>query len=310
MASGDLARSLPITLTPFRPSRSLGTLTGGLVVVWCYGLALLLVFRGLTLDTSINQLGPFLAAGFFFLVGSLYGYWTWGCQTLTYIVDRNALTIRWGAVRQVIPLNKIERLIPGSEVEHPQIEGVSWPGHHVGRASVEMIGEALFYSTHRTMREVLYVQTWEDTYAISVAEPIVFAQAIQANLARGTLFDEPQTVRRWGVAAQSFWVDKLALALTAVLIATFAAVLGYVLSEYPDLSQSVALRFPSLGGILRVSDKSALLDIPRSAAGFLAVNLTLAVFLHSWERMVGYVLLLSGIAIQVMLLVAAVLAVP
>ena len=309
MASGDIAPSLPVSLMPFRPARALGALAGGIVVGWCYLLSFLLLYRGLTLDTSIDQLGPFLGSGFFFVLGSLYGYWTWGCQTLTYIVDRNALTIRWGAVRQVIPLDKIERLVPGNEVEHPHIEGVSWPGHHIGRANVETIGEALFYSTHRTMGEVLYVQTPGETYAISVADPVVFAEAIQVYQARGTLFDEPQTVRRWGVAAQSFWVDKLALALTAVLFATFAAALGYVLAQYPDLSQSVALRFPSLGGILRVGDKSALLDIPRSAAGFLAVNLTLAVFLHSWERMVSYVLLLSGIAIQVMLLVAAVLAV-
>jgi hypothetical protein len=33
------------------------------------------------------------------------------------------------------------------------------------------------------------------------------------------------------------------------------------------------------------------------------------VLLHSWERMVGYVLLLAGIAIQLMLLVAAIVAV-
>jgi hypothetical protein len=41
----------------------------------------------------------------------------------------------------------------------------------------------------------------------------------------------------------------------------------------------------------------------------MAVNLILAVVLHSWERMVGYVLLLAGIAVQLMLLIAAVVAV-
>ena len=90
-----------------------------------------------------------------------------------------------------------------------------------------------------------------------------------------------------------------------MLIGAFVAVLGYVLQIYPGLSQSVPLRFPSLGGIVRVSDKSELLDIPRSAAGFLALEPGPGVLLHSWERMVGYVLLLAGIAIQVMLLVAA-----
>jgi hypothetical protein len=41
----------------------------------------------------------------------------------------------------------------------------------------------------------------------------------------------------------------------------------------------------------------------------MAVNLLAAIFLHGWERMVSYVLLLAGIAIQVMLLVAAIVAV-
>ena len=111
------------------------------------------------------------------------------------------------------------------------------------------------------------------------------------------------------IAAQSFWLDANARLLAMLLIASFLAVTGYVLHEYPSLAQSVPLRFPSLGGVVRVSDKSALFDIPRSAFGFLTVNLVLAVFLHSWERMMGYVLLLAGIAVQLTLLVAAIVAV-
>jgi hypothetical protein len=159
------------------------------------------------------------------------------------------------------------------------------------------------------MDEVLYVQTAEETYAISVGDPVEFAQAVQDNQAQEPLFEERQAVHRSGLAAQSFWHDKQAQLLAAGLIVSFVAVLAYVLHIYPDLGQNVALRFPAIGGIVRISDKSALLDIPRSAAGFLALNLVLGVILHSWERMIGYVLLLSGIAIQVMLLVAAAVAV-
>ncbi len=43
--------------------------------------------------------------------------------------------------------------------------------------------------------------------------------------------------------------------------------------------------------------------------GPLFANLVLAVLLHNWERMVSYVLLLAGIAIQITLLVAAAVAV-
>ena len=110
-------------------------------------------------------------------------------------------------------------------------------------------------------------------YAISVPDPVFFAQTMQSNQSRGALFEQRQAVHRWGIAAQSFWLDPFARTLTIALIAAFIAVLGYMLHIYPGLSQSVPLRFPSLGGVVRVSDKSELLDIPRSAAGFLAVEL-------------------------------------
>lgn len=293
----------------FKPQNTIGWLLGGAIVLTCYFLALLLLYRGLTLEVGTRQLGPLLGAGFFLAIGSLYLYWTWGCYTLRYTVDRNALTIRWGGVRQVVPLDNIERLVPGDDADESRIEGVTWLGHHIGRGRVEAIGDVLFYSAHRTMKDVLYVQTPEQIYGISVPDHIAFAQAVQSNQIRGALFDQRQAVYRWGIAAQSFWLDANARLLTAALFASFVAVLAYVLYQYPGLPQSVALRFPALGGIVRVADKSELLDIPRSGIGFLAVNLGLAVFLHSWERMVGYVLLLAGIAIQVMLLVAAIVAV-
>jgi len=278
--------------------------------VFCYALGALLLYKALNQEVEFAQLFPLVGAGFFFVLGALYLYWTWACHSLRYSIDRNALSIRWGGIQQVVPLDNIERLVPAEEGEHPRIEGVSWRGHHVGRGFVPIMGgDVLFYSAHRSMTEVLYVQTAEVTYAISVPDHIVFAQTVQAGQARGALFAQQQAVHRWGVPAQSFWIDANARLLAAALVVSFIAVLGYVLHEYPGLPQSVPLRFPSLGGIVRVADKSELLDIPRSGLGFLAVSLTLAVLLHSWERMVGYVLLLAGIAVQVTLLVAAIVAV-
>jgi hypothetical protein len=299
------------SLTIFRPSSSAGVAVGAAVVAFCYAVAALALYRGLTSEVELAQLVPLVGAGFAFALGCLFLYWTWSCRTLRYVIDRNALSIRWGGVQQVIPLDRIERLVPAEEeAEQPQIDGVSWLGHHVGRAFVPLMGgDVLFYSGHRVMAEVLYVQTPDETYAISVPDHIAFAQTVQAAQTRGPLFDQRQAVHRWGVAAQSFWVDGAARWLAMALVASFVAVLAYVLHDYPGLSQSVGLRFPALGGVTRVTDKSALLDIPKSGLGFLAVDLTLAVLLHSWERMVGYVLLLAGIAVQLMLLVAAVVAV-
>jgi Ca2+/Na+ antiporter len=297
------------SFTVFRPGNATGSVYGGAIVAVTLLLGLGLIYRGLTMEVGLGQLPLLLGGGFFLCLCALYAYWTWSCSSLRYVVDRNALDIRWGGVHQIVPLANIERLVPGEEGDNPQIEGINWVGHHVGRGEVSDVGEVLFYSAHRTPAEVLYVQTPAEIYGISVPDPVFFAQTVQSNQSRGPLFEQRQRVLRWGIAAQTFWLDRTAVALALVMVAAFGAVLGYVLNMYPDLSQSVPLRFPSLGGVVRVTDKSELLDIPRSAFGFLALDMVLAVVLHSWERMVGYVLLLAGIAVQVMLLVAAIVAV-
>jgi hypothetical protein len=288
----------------------MGAMQGAGRVVLCLVLGLALLYKGLSHDPSLDQLWPLLVSALFLFLAVLYAYWTWCSFSLSYVVDRNSLSIRWGAIKQIVPLVNIERLIPAAqESDAPDIQGIDWNGHHVGKANVPTLGEVLFYSGHRAMGDVLYVQTSSDVYAISVPDPVDFARAVQSNQMRGSLFDQRQAVHREGIALQSFWLDQQARFLTFLLLGSFVVVLAYVLQTYPDLSQSVALRFPSLGNLVRVADKSELLDIPRSAAAFLGVNLLLAVLLHPWERMVSIVLLLAGIAIQIALLVAAIVAV-
>ena len=281
------------------------------VGVACAALALsaVLFLKGLSMDAEFAQVLPLLAGACCLILGALFAYWAWGRLSLRYTVDRNALSIRWAGLEQVIPIGNIERLIPAGAEETVTVEGVNWTGHHVGHAEIEDIGDVLFYSGHRTMADVLYVSTPSQTYAISVEDAMDFARAVQASQTRGALFEQRQTLHRSGISAQTFWSDRLAVLLGLVLIGAFFAVLGYVLDMYPGLADTVGLRFPSFGGIVRASDKSALLDIPRSAAGFVAVNLFLAIVLHSWERMVSYVLLIAGIVTQAVLLVAAIVAV-
>jgi hypothetical protein len=293
----------------FRPASPKGALLGFAVAGACLLVAALLLYRGLQMETELTQIGPFIASTCFAVLAGLFGYWSWGRQTLRYTVDRNTLSIRWGGLEQIVPIGSIERLIPASKDEDVAVEGVNWAGHHFGRAAIEGFGDVLFYSGHSSVEEVLYVYTLAQTYAISVPDHHAFAQSVQASQARGPLFEQRQALHRAGISAQTFWADNFALVLAGLLVAAFFVVLGYVLQTYPDLAQTVALRFPSFGGIARLSDKSALLDIPRTAAGIAAINLAMAIVTHSWERMVSYVVLIAGILIQVVLLVAAIVAV-
>jgi len=293
----------------FKPPRAIGTLVGGGIAAWCFALTIALVARGLSQDVSLGIISLYIVASIFFLLGLLFAYWTYSLGTLRYVIDRNALTIVWGDIRQLVPMSQIERLVPGRELSNPQVSGVSWMGHHVGRAQVEGgIGDTLFYSTHRSPDDLLYVVTAGQSYAVSVEDEVSFAEAVQAQQRLGSLVAVPQTPDRLYLAAQPFWEDRIAQTLALAAAAVFFAMFAYVYHQYPGLSQSIELSFPQLDGVTRVGSKSELLKLPMTGIGLLAVNLALGFIAHSWERMVGYVLLLAAIGAEGILLAAAIIA--
>lgn len=293
----------------FKPPRAIGTLVGGGIAAWCFALAIALVGRGISQDVALGVISLYIVASIFFLLGLLFAYWTYSLGTLRYVLDRNALTIVWGDIRQLVPMSQIERLVPGRELPNPQVSGVSWMGHHVGRAQVEGgIGDTLFYSTHRSPADLLYVVTAGQSYAVSVEDEVAFAEAVQAQQRLGSLVAVPQTPDRLYLAAQPFWEDRIAQSLALAAAAVFFAMFAYVYQQYPGLAQSIELSFPQLDGVTRVGSKSELLKLPMTGIGLLAVNLALGFVAHSWERMVGYVLLLAAIGVEGILLAAAIIA--
>ncbi len=293
----------------FRPPRAVGSLVGGGIALWCFAVAVALVLRGLSHEIALGIIALYVVASVFFALGLLFTYWTYSLGTLRYSLDRNALTITWGDIRQMIPMAQVERLVPGRELPNPHIAGVSWLGHHIGRAEVEGgVGDTLFYSTHRTPADLLYIVTAGQSYAVSVEDEVAFAEAVQSQQRLGPLVAVPQVPDRLYLAAQPFWEDRTAQALALAAFATFFAMFAYVFQQYPDLPQSIAISFPQLDGVTRVGSKDELLKLPTVGVVLLIVNLALGFIAHSWERMVGYVLLLAAIGAEGILLAAAIIA--
>ena len=293
----------------FRPPRAIGSLVGGAFAAWCFFVALALVVRGVTQDVAIGIISLYVVASIFVFLGLLFAYWTYSLGTLRYTLDRNALTITWGDIRQMIPISQIDRLVPGRELPNPHVAGVSWLGHHIGRSTIEGgIGDTLFYSTHRSPEDLLYIVTPAQSYALCVPDEVEFAEAVQAQQRLGSLVAVPQAPDRLYLAAQPFWEDRTAQTLAFAAFATFFAMFAYVYQQYPGLPQSIALSFPQLDGVTRVGSKSELLKLPTTGVGLLIVNVGLGFVAHSWERMVGYVLLVAAIGAEGILLAAAIIA--
>lgn len=291
----------------FQPPRSLGTLIGAVLALWATAAAIVLLNYGITSGVNVGTLLVYVIAIAMAGITVLFAYWTYSLATLAYMVDRNGLVISWGASRQVIPLGAIERLVPGTSVEgEPQVRGLSWWGYHIGGAQVGRIGRVLFYSTHQSPEQVLYVMTSERNYALSVPDPVAFAREIQTRQDLGPTAMVSHHVERSGLMLGSLFADRLALALVVAAGLACLAVWLQVVIRYPDLPATLTLRFPpGSGGVIEsVVDRSAILEIPQVGTGLLAANLVLGTLAHAWERFAGYVLYGAAGALQVALFIA------
>ena len=285
----------------YQPPRALGLSIGALLSLWSLGIALLLLNTGLGADVGFVTLLVYIGALLTGVLALVFGYWTFALATLSYEIDRNGLLIRWGATRQVVPLGAIEKLVPGEAVGVPRVRGVSWWGHHVGTASIERIGDVLFYSTHQTPDQVLYVMTPEENYAISVEDRQEFAKEIMTRQDLGPTAEVSHHVERSGAAAQAFAHDPLARMLAgAVLLATLL-VWAQVVLRYGSMPAALELHFPPSEtlSLVTLTGREAIFEIPKAATAIAALNVAAGIALHAWDRVAGYVLLIAAGVLQV-----------
>lgn len=293
----------------FRPPRALGVIVGGGFTAW----ALICSFLALNVAYGVDpQFKTFLAwviGAVLLLLGLVFLNWTYAVGTLAYVVDDEALTIRWGLRRVIIPIETIQRMVPGRTLDEPQITGLNWWGCHVGSADVKRLGFTIFYSTHNAPEELLYVVTTDESYGLTMVNQAAFAEEIQGRAVIGaTAGAVPQRSAATGIAAIPFWRDRVAILAAMLSGLCCLALFGYVYTEYPDLPDVVRLTFPDLGGVVRVGDKGELLHIAWLGAGILVVNLVLGIAFHARERAAGLWLIASGGMVQLVLLAAAITA--
>ena len=260
-------------------------------------------------DISAAKFLAFAAVFALLAVAALFAYWIYALLTLSYTLSEEGLTIRWGLLRQFVPLSSIQRFVPGREARVPQIQGLSWWGCHVGGGAVEGLGETLFYSTHRSPWEAIYIVTSGIAYAVSPENHVRFVMELQhllretsAEGAAGPRAEHP------AVAVHPFWLDRYGQLLALAAIAANVALFGFICGVYPGLADKLNLAFPPVGAI-DLRSKDELFQIPITALALLAVSLAAALAVHKWERAVSHLLLAGALFTQGVFWVAAAIAV-
>ena len=285
----------------FRPLRATGIALGGFASAWAFVFAALLLLRSATQPVSLSTVFCYLIAAVFLGIAALAAYWTWACATLRYTLDRNGLSIHWGFVRQVIPLDSVKRLARGEVIALPRISGVNWPGYHVGRSEIREVGETLFYSTHRRLADIVYVVTPSLTYAVSPPDAQQFISDVESMQKQGATVSLKQVPRRQPIADQPFWLDRWAQGLAVAAVLLCAATFGVIFRNYGGLPDSMAISFPPLE-VERIASKHELLSLPTTAFAVLLVGLVAGFTIRAWERLASYMLLASLVAVQVVFL--------
>ena len=290
-----------------RPRRILGTVLPALPSAVAAGLALALVAKAATWPVSATQFAAIVAAIVLFVLAGLFAFWAYACYSLHYALDSRGLTIVWGTLRHFIPMERIEGLSAGRGEGQPRLRGLSWPGLHVGRGQLDD-RDTLFYSTHSSPEEIVYVRTPAVTYAVSPQDPPRFIDEVerfkQAGHAGGT-----ESVQRDVIGGHPIWADRVAqwLALAAVLINL--ALWGYIFAIYPDLNETITIEFPPLGEITDVHSRNEILWIPAAALAVLAINLIAGLGFQWRERAATYLLLTGSVFLQLLFWVSAGIAV-
>ena len=300
----------------YRPARLIGTATGAAMVTLALLLAALLMAFASPWAISGAKFLAFGAAFLLLVLAAVFAYWTYACSAMSYALDEKGLSIRWGLIRQFIPLNRIERCVPGREARLLEIRGVNWWAYHVGRATVPTIGDVLFYSCHQSPWELIYIVTSSRSYAISPENSIRFTMELQrlqhsqAAAAEEAAAEEVpgQRAEHPLVAIYPFWLDRHGQALAVIAVLANVALFGFIFAVYPGLADELNLAFPPLGQT-DLRPKREVLQIPATALALLAVSLAAGLAVHKWERAASYLLLGGAILLQGLFWIAAAIAV-
>lgn len=274
------------------------------IAVFCAVITLILI------DALLQQTTP--SAIFWLLISCLValagvvvaGYWSIVGFKLNYHLNRNGLTIRWGLCQQRIPLNHIESIIPGQQLEQPiNFSGVNFAGLRIGWGTTDEQEPVTFRTTAPLERSLLIV-TPEQIYVISPENPDAFLKAWQDRQMLGP-------THRWQEDAQWGWpltIDMLIDPLSWWLIgsATFICLtlLGYVSLNYAELPPSLPIHFDNFGQADRIVDKINLFALPAVGGIALSLNIVLGGLIHHREKVAAYMLWGSTIVVQLFLWIA------
>ncbi len=282
------------------------------------GLAFLAVVLG-TLLVSIGELSlqrpvPLLALGLGLalllnlVVLALMFYWSIAALRLHYRLDRNGLVIRWGASRFIVPVELIQNIVLGGEIDSPDSQasglrafrGIGWADLRAGRARLSDGTPARMFTTSPLVESTV-ILTPIHAYVVSPRDPDAFIEAWRMRRHMGpTQYWEEEEQRAW-ILDLPIWRDRLAWILIALGFLTNLALHAYLAFVFDQLPPTLSFHFDVLGQADRIASRTELVRLPQLAFLMLVLDLGLGFALYRPHRIAAYLVWGGGLVLQLLL---------
>ena len=297
----------------WRPVRSLGGFVSLLLVPVVWILAAELAGRLF----PVRWLSFWLALGTLLLAsaGVILLYWSVSLFALRYVFDRNGLTLNWGGVHQIVPLNRITAIRRWGEGERVREHGLRWSGCHRGRGRSPELGAVEFYATAGRPAQVL-VCTEGQAYVLSPRDPDEFIQEMEVRRSLGITRQLTQERHSWWLLGWSLWQDRLVWVVGGLALLANLILLALLCYWYPILQATRPLLPLHYSEVMEESQVRIIPDIigpaadlfklPAFGLGLLAGNFGLGILLHRRHRLLVLLLAAVMLVVQVMFLLGAV----
>lgn len=229
---------------------------------------------------------------------------TWAAFTLEYWVDRNAVTVRWAHLRQIIPLPAIAHIVTDQDLPIGKPGLLNWPAPYLRSVGPD---RSIQLFAARPPAECVLFETSAGIFALSPAEPQAMIDAVQERYAMGpSQVLAPARVRA-GRLDRLLPAERLGIWLLAGGLLGVLILFGVLMISFPNLPDVLTVRYNSAGLPEEIREKGALYRLP--IIGLLAWGMNGVVgliLLARRQAMAAYMLWSGAIVVQVFSLLALV----
>ncbi len=284
-----------------------GTQTGLLFII---GLVVLDIFCLIVMTTQ--PIGPLTFILSLIMLASfpllaLIAYQLYGLARSGYDIDRNAVTIQWGPIKQIVPVESIQRIMLGTEVEGSVkgFRGWRWPGLMQGQGELPEGDLTVFYAS-TSLHQQLILVTPSISYAISPADVSGFIESIKARYELGPTQAVAQTTEHPAFFDWPLWSDRVAHYLMITGATMCLLLFGLVSLRFPHLPPTLPLHYNVLGLPDRSGPATQVFILPFIGLLALGANTLLGGLFYRREQVASYLLWGGTIVVQVLLWIGTV----